>query len=274
MSQENVERVARVFSEGVPGLYLMMIGATEDFVWETTEFDGWPEPREFAGVSGFVEFMEAWVEPYDEWRIEVGQILNAGGDRVVALLANSDEFAGVRARSKCATASCTRFATGGSPVPWHTPRPSRPSKPPGCRRGLLSLGGRPGAHPRRRSMPHESTKQSPGARVAGVNPGYQRLKPRKEERWSKGLYPTPRATQFVPLPAWRSASGWPSQPQRWCSLLAPARPPAVATRMRDRPKRLAKPWMTPAKKLERARRGRPRDRRGREVAPRRSAPRS
>jgi ketosteroid isomerase-like protein len=86
MSRQNVERVARLFSEGVPGLYLMMIGATEDFVWDTTKFDGWPEPREFSGVAGFVEFMEAWVEPYDEWRIEVDEILDAGGDRVVALL--------------------------------------------------------------------------------------------------------------------------------------------------------------------------------------------
>jgi ketosteroid isomerase-like protein len=86
MSEGNAKRVARVFSEGVPGLYLLMRGATEDFVWDTTKFDGWPEPREFTGVAGFVEFLQAWVEPYEEWRIEVDEILDAGEDRVVALL--------------------------------------------------------------------------------------------------------------------------------------------------------------------------------------------
>ncbi len=85
MSQENVELVGRVFSVGNPGLYQLIRATTEDFVWDTTQFEGWPDPREYLGIPGLTEFLRAWVEPYEDWRVEVEEIVDAG-DRVVALL--------------------------------------------------------------------------------------------------------------------------------------------------------------------------------------------
>jgi ketosteroid isomerase-like protein len=71
---------------GNPGLYQLISAATKDFIWDTTKFDGWPDPREYLGVPGLAEFVQAWVEPYEDWRIEVEEIVDAGGERVVALL--------------------------------------------------------------------------------------------------------------------------------------------------------------------------------------------
>jgi ketosteroid isomerase-like protein len=104
MSQENIERVARIFSDEFPALYASLSGASErpavdttsfeDFVWDTTTFDGWPEPREFHGFEGFVEFLAIWTEPYDDFRIDVEDVIATGDDIVVAVLRQSGRLRG------------------------------------------------------------------------------------------------------------------------------------------------------------------------------------
>ena len=104
MSEENVERVARIFSDEFPALYRWLSGSGEgvvwdrttfeDFIWDTTTFDGWPEPREFHGFDGFVEFLEIWIEPYDDFRIDVEDVIDASDDLVVAVLRQSGRLRG------------------------------------------------------------------------------------------------------------------------------------------------------------------------------------
>jgi ketosteroid isomerase-like protein len=104
MSKENVERVARIFTDEFPALYRWLSGGSEgvawdpatfeDFVWDTTTFEGWPEPREFHGFEGFVEFLQIWTEPYDDFRIDVEDVIDAGEDRVVAILRQSARLRG------------------------------------------------------------------------------------------------------------------------------------------------------------------------------------
>ena len=85
MSQENVEIVGRLLSDDLPALY-RMIGTLGDFVWDMTTFEGWPDQGEFRGFAAFVGFLRRWVEPYAEWRIEIEDIRDPGGERVVAVL--------------------------------------------------------------------------------------------------------------------------------------------------------------------------------------------
>jgi ketosteroid isomerase-like protein len=89
MSQENVEVVRRVFEEvqagmerGDPGAY------SEEAVADDSEFIT-AVPLEgrsvWRGREGFVEFMRAWTEDFEDWSIRLDRLIDAGEDRVVAL---------------------------------------------------------------------------------------------------------------------------------------------------------------------------------------------
>jgi ketosteroid isomerase-like protein len=56
-----------------------------DFVWDMSTFQGWPEDPEYAGREGFDRFMANWLEPFDEWSLDVEELIDAG-DKVVAIL--------------------------------------------------------------------------------------------------------------------------------------------------------------------------------------------
>ncbi len=96
MPIQNVERVTRIFTDEFPALYRWLSGSSEgvardtttfeDFVWDTRSFDGWPEPREFHGFEGFVEFLRIWIEPYEDFRIDIVEVVEASDDVVVAVL--------------------------------------------------------------------------------------------------------------------------------------------------------------------------------------------
>ena len=42
-------------------------------------------PRSYRGRDGIVEFMRTWTEDFDDWSIEDERLIDAPGDRVVAL---------------------------------------------------------------------------------------------------------------------------------------------------------------------------------------------
>ncbi len=91
MSQENVEIVKRLLED------FIAIGpdaTPADFIWDMSTFRGWPDQPVFHGVEGFAEFMSAWRAPYDDWSVAVEQVLDAGGDRVVAALAQRGRLRG------------------------------------------------------------------------------------------------------------------------------------------------------------------------------------
>jgi ketosteroid isomerase-like protein len=82
MSQDDVEVVERLLTE------FIAIGpdaVPPDFIFDMSTMRGWPDQPLFHGVEGMTEFMGAWREPYDDWSMEVEQVRDAGGGRVVAL---------------------------------------------------------------------------------------------------------------------------------------------------------------------------------------------
>jgi hypothetical protein len=85
MAQENVEIVERVLAEFIATDQLSDEVAA-DLIWDVSTFRGWPEQPIFRGFGGFEEFLSAWRAPYEDWSLEVEQILEAGDDRVVAIL--------------------------------------------------------------------------------------------------------------------------------------------------------------------------------------------
>jgi ketosteroid isomerase-like protein len=85
VSQKNVEIVRRGFEHiRATGEPLTDILAPE-FVWDMTTFrDGTFVSSEYQGANGMLDFLREWTEPFEEWEIEVDELLDAG-DKVVAL---------------------------------------------------------------------------------------------------------------------------------------------------------------------------------------------
>jgi ketosteroid isomerase-like protein len=85
MSQENVEVVRRVFEQFQAGMERGDPGAglsAPDIEWVTPQFEG---RRVWRGREGFVEFVRAWTEGFEDWSLQVERLIDAGGDRVVVL---------------------------------------------------------------------------------------------------------------------------------------------------------------------------------------------
>jgi ketosteroid isomerase-like protein len=85
VSQDNVEVVRRGFEHLVAtGEPLEDIYAP-GFVWDMTTFrDLMGLPPRYEGVDGVRRFLEEWTEPFDEWRIEL-EALHDAGEKVVAV---------------------------------------------------------------------------------------------------------------------------------------------------------------------------------------------
>src|SRR4051794_16917036 len=94
MSAENVEAVRSAYERfAATGEFVREV-VTNDFVWDMSHFEGWPEQQVYEGADGAQAFVETWAEAWDDWELKVDELLDAG-DKVVAL-------ASQRARSKVA----------------------------------------------------------------------------------------------------------------------------------------------------------------------------
>jgi len=62
--------------------------ATNDFVWDMSNFHGWPEQQVYEGADGAEAFLSAWLEAWEDWQLEL-EALHDGGDKVVALVRQS-----------------------------------------------------------------------------------------------------------------------------------------------------------------------------------------
>lgn len=89
MPQENVEIVRRAWEVFKAGLERGDPGApfdaglnAPDLEWHTPE--GFPGPPVYRGREGFLEFLRTWTEDFADWSIELGRVIDAGNDRVVA----------------------------------------------------------------------------------------------------------------------------------------------------------------------------------------------
>jgi ketosteroid isomerase-like protein len=85
MSQENVE-IVRVGYErfAATGEFVADL-ATDDFVWDMSNFHGWPEQQVYEGVDGTGAFLSEWMDAWEDWELEL-EALHDAGDRVVALV--------------------------------------------------------------------------------------------------------------------------------------------------------------------------------------------
>ena len=62
--------------------------ATADFVWDMSNFHGWPEQQIYEGLAGAKAFLDAWSAAWDDWELEV-EAFHDAGDKVVALARQS-----------------------------------------------------------------------------------------------------------------------------------------------------------------------------------------
>ena len=93
MSQENVEIVKRGLEEFIAtGQFFDQMAA--DFIWDMSTFRGWPDQPVFHGFDGFSEFLSAWTESYDDWSMEIEQLLDAGDGQVVGCLRQQGRLRG------------------------------------------------------------------------------------------------------------------------------------------------------------------------------------
>ena len=85
MSRTNVEIVRRAQEDfdrtGRPDPELM----APDFVWDMTNFHGWPEQQSYEGLQGTLAFLGNWTSAWDDWELEMEELHDAG-DRVVAVM--------------------------------------------------------------------------------------------------------------------------------------------------------------------------------------------
>ena len=85
MSKQNVEIVRQGF-EHFQTTGDFSATRTPDFVWDMSKFRGWPEQRTYEGLDGARGFIKDWTGVFDEWSVELEDIRDAGGDKVVAFL--------------------------------------------------------------------------------------------------------------------------------------------------------------------------------------------
>ena len=87
MSTENVEIVRRGWdawmANDVDALFDLF---HPDIEWDTTTFEGWPESGVYKGRAAVREFVETWRASWSGFDTGVDRIVDAGDDRVVALV--------------------------------------------------------------------------------------------------------------------------------------------------------------------------------------------
>ena len=52
-----------------------------EFVWDMTNFHGWPEQQSYEGLQGTLDFLGNWTSAWDDWELEMEELHDAG-DRV------------------------------------------------------------------------------------------------------------------------------------------------------------------------------------------------
>src|SRR5262245_36641342 len=94
MSEENVQIARRAFdalqaglAQGNPGAAFDQNLLAKD--WEWIVQDAFEGRSVWLGREGWVEFMRLWTDQFDDWSFRVERLIDAGDDRVVALLHQS-----------------------------------------------------------------------------------------------------------------------------------------------------------------------------------------
>jgi ketosteroid isomerase-like protein len=85
MSQQNVEIIRRGYERFIASGQLPEEIMDPEFVWDMSTFRGWPERQTYEGVEGAREFMSDWLEAWEDWKLALEELHDAG-DRVVAIV--------------------------------------------------------------------------------------------------------------------------------------------------------------------------------------------
>lgn len=88
MSQANVEVVRESFARFQSEYELDEQFLTPDFVWDMSNFSGWPEQQTYEGPEGVRRFLAEWTGAWEDWQIEI-EALHGAGDKVVAIMRQS-----------------------------------------------------------------------------------------------------------------------------------------------------------------------------------------
>jgi ketosteroid isomerase-like protein len=88
VSAENVELIRRGYEVFVNTGEPLGENLADDFVWDMSTFRGWPEQQTYEGLEGMRQFVDDWVGAWEDWRLEVEELHDAGDD-VVAILRQS-----------------------------------------------------------------------------------------------------------------------------------------------------------------------------------------
>ena len=94
MSQENVEIVRSAYERFATTGQFVAENVRPDFVWDMSNFHGWPEQQTYDGVQGAEAFLSEWIAAWDDWELDVEAVHDAG-ERVLVLVRQ-------RGRSKAA----------------------------------------------------------------------------------------------------------------------------------------------------------------------------
>ena len=85
MSQENVELLRRGLEHVERTRQILPELAHPDFVWDTTTFRGGVQIGTSVGVDETNQWLAEWTEGFDNWSIEVLEVIDAG-DQVVTVM--------------------------------------------------------------------------------------------------------------------------------------------------------------------------------------------
>jgi ketosteroid isomerase-like protein len=85
MSEENVQIVREGFERFMATNEFVADLSTDDFVWDMSNFHGWPEQQVYEGAAGVGAFLREWLDAWEDWQLEV-ESLHDAGDKVVALV--------------------------------------------------------------------------------------------------------------------------------------------------------------------------------------------
>ena len=59
-----------------------------DCEWLLTNFEGWPEKPVYRGHEGLVEFFHTWLDPWEEFHVEIKEAFDLSGDRTFGVAYN------------------------------------------------------------------------------------------------------------------------------------------------------------------------------------------
>ena len=84
----NIDIVRRGYEHFVATGDVLDSNAAPEFVWDMSQFGSWPEDQFYEGVEGARAFLRAWADAWEDWRLEV-ESLHEAGDKVVAIVHQS-----------------------------------------------------------------------------------------------------------------------------------------------------------------------------------------